>query len=658
MVATVGRLFFPPILIIFGFVMSRNEKVVKNVLFHMLIYIPSLLLLFIEILGHPFVSSYIFKGGGFWVPVIKPNLLTILFYMYIFFAAFFSFALILIFRHKTTSIREKKQTGLVLVGATTTIFFAMILDVILPISGNSLLPLLAPVYCVSWMIFIVIAILRYDLLSIDSSIDIYNLVNSMNDFFILVDREGRILKVNSSLKNSLGIDSDRLINKHYSSLIVENIHNEILYTKKDLLYDKEFLINMGSSGQILVKLSKSRIRNKNSKTIGFVFILHRIDIQKELDIEKERLEEKDNEITKARNEFEILSENSIEGFLLLSPQYEVISYNRSAKSIMSLLYNFQLVKGAKLYELFSSKLDEDDFFYLLGSAKDGEIISEKSYTDTNGEVFYYRLNFLPVLTNNILSSIMVMIIDLSDMRRDEKKIRKMYEIEKEVSDMRKQFIHIVSHEFRTPLGGIQGSVELLERYYDKFDETKRKTTFDHIYESISYITRLLEDVVLYGKKEKFIHNPTLVNFEDICKEVIEELYTIQKIEKMINFTVNFEIGMVLLDKPLIKIVISNLLSNGIKYSPPEKNVDLTVSRLSKETFFILVRDYGMGIPDSDLADIFEPFKRGNNVGTIKGTGLGLAIIKKIVDSNGGTVEIESEVGVGTTVIVLLPYISE
>ena len=161
--------------------------------------------------------------------------------------------------------------------------------------------------------------------------------------------------------NKNSSDSDRLINKHYSSLIVENIHNEILYTKKDLLYDKEFLINMGSSGQILVKLSKSRIRNKNSKTIGFVFILHRIDIQKELDIEKERLEEKDNEITKARNEFEILSENSIEGFLLLSPQYEVISYNRSAKSIMSLLYNFQLVKGAKLYELFSSKLDEDDF---------------------------------------------------------------------------------------------------------------------------------------------------------------------------------------------------------------------------------------------------------------------------------------------------------
>ena len=107
-----------------------------------------------------------------------------------------------------------------------------------------------------------------------------------------------------------------------------------------------------------------------------------------------------------------------------------------------------------------------------------------------------------------------------------------------------------------------------------------------------------------------------------------------------------------MDEKLLRHILSNLLSNAIKYSPSGGTVHFDL--VCEEEVIFRVQDEGIGIPEADRANLFDSFHRASNVGTISGTGLGLAIVKKSVDLHGGTIAVNSEVGVGTTFIVTIP----
>jgi signal transduction histidine kinase len=100
-------------------------------------------------------------------------------------------------------------------------------------------------------------------------------------------------------------------------------------------------------------------------------------------------------------------------------------------------------------------------------------------------------------------------------------------------------------------------------------------------------------------------------------------------------------------------ILSNLLSNALKYSPHGSTIHFELFRQDEEVTF-QIRDQGIGIPQEDQQRLFESFHRAKNVGTIPGTGLGLAIVKKAVDIQGGKITVNSEIGVGSTFTVSLP----
>jgi two-component system, OmpR family, sensor histidine kinase VicK len=104
---------------------------------------------------------------------------------------------------------------------------------------------------------------------------------------------------------------------------------------------------------------------------------------------------------------------------------------------------------------------------------------------------------------------------------------------------------------------------------------------------------------------------------------------------------------------LMRQIISNLVSNALKYSPSDKLIQIKLS-CDAGSAICRVSDEGIGIPLGDLPRLFEPFHRGANVGAISGTGLGLSIAKEAVEKHGGTMSVESEVGKGTTFTVMIP----
>ena len=255
--------------------------------------------------------------------------------------------------------------------------------------------------------------------------------------------------------------------------------------------------------------------------------------------------------------------------------------------------------------------------------------------------------------------------DITDRRLAEAEQQKAFEKQKELAELRSQFISTISHEFRTPLSSIQLTVELLEdQLADVSPEVKAKR-FKRIKCGINRMTQLLEDVLLIGKIEagKQEFNPKPLDLESFCDEIVEEMQSIAGNKQRINFatkTQGVKLRKVQMDEKLVRHILSNLLSNAIKYSKPDTKVQFDLcyvisnSLESKPHIVFRIQDRGIGIPPQDQPKLFESFHRAKNVSLIPGTGLGLAITKNCVTLHGGEISVESTVDVGTTFTVTIP----
>ncbi len=262
------------------------------------------------------------------------------------------------------------------------------------------------------------------------------------------------------------------------------------------------------------------------------------------------------------------------------------------------------------------------------------------------------------ITANLISwdtgqAIRLTMRDVSE-RLEAKALHQEILIEKELRELKNRFVSMVSHEFRTPLATIQLHVDMLRKY--PLEGEKRTQVFGRIQTAITEMLRLIEDVLTYNKAEggwlEFV--PESLDLVEFCGEIIEQTrLTLATHTHEIVFT---NLGMPVplsLDKNLIGQIISNLMSNAVKYSPSGGKIELALE-WHREQVLVRVSDEGIGIAETDQKRLFQSFHRGNNVQGIAGTGLGLAITQQAVRLHGGTIQLESELGKGSTFTVAFP----
>jgi PAS domain S-box-containing protein len=247
-------------------------------------------------------------------------------------------------------------------------------------------------------------------------------------------------------------------------------------------------------------------------------------------------------------------------------------------------------------------------------------------------------------------------MNITERKNIEEEIRKSLTKEKELNQLKSNFITMTSHEFRTPLSTILGCIELLEHYGDQWNKQKKQKYLNRIYSTIHNITRMLDDMLLIGKSEsgKFEFEPNIVNVSQFCSDLIQE-FNLDQNQRIIFKIKPPNIEIVRQDYPidqkLIRQILTNLLSNALKYSEELVNFDLIYE---ENQIIFSIQDYGIGISSQDLKQIFESFHRGKNVGRIQGSGLGLSIVKKAVEIHGGEIIIESTLNQGTLIKVMIP----
>jgi signal transduction histidine kinase len=239
--------------------------------------------------------------------------------------------------------------------------------------------------------------------------------------------------------------------------------------------------------------------------------------------------------------------------------------------------------------------------------------------------------------------------------RAEAEVQRALAQEKELSELKSRFVSMVSHEFRTPLGIITSSAEILEAYLDRLSTEERKSNIRDITQATCHMSRMMEEVLLLGRVEagKMTCRPAPLDLTVFGRRLVDEMASATNNRCSIEFIVSPGLAEAQADEGLLRHIFTNLLNNATKYSPPGSVVTFQIEAQGHLAVFT-VRDRGIGISEADARLLFQAFHRGRNVGDTPGTGLGMTIIKRCVELHRGKIAFESKEGEGTTFLIALP----
>lgn len=275
---------------------------------------------------------------------------------------------------------------------------------------------------------------------------------------------------------------------------------------------------------------------------------------------------------------------------------------------------------------------------------------------------WFWCTFQPVyMDHSEPSAVQIISHDITERKQAEQleaeRVRLTLQLEKEqaFAAQRARLFSIISHEFRTPMTIIQSSSEILSKYHDQLSHEKRQEKTANITAQIRHLDRMLDEIDMLSQANHGFLNyrPQPIQVEKMCRDVLNHLQDSLQPNRSLTLDVTSKDNIALVDEQLMHHALTNLVSNAIKYSPHGGAIHLAVEQTS-DMWLFSVHDSGIGIPEKDKREIFQPFHRASNVGSIKGTGVGLAVVKEVAERHGGSVAFESQVDIGSTFTIFIP----
>lgn len=267
------------------------------------------------------------------------------------------------------------------------------------------------------------------------------------------------------------------------------------------------------------------------------------------------------------------------------------------------------------------------------------------YSDMNGRSL--KAQFAPFVSGGVgADGVVVVIMDITE--------------QKKLDSARKEFVANVSHELRTPLTTVKSYAETL---LENAEKNSMEANFLKVIENeTDRMTRLVKDLLtlsLFDYDKKFL-NKTTFNLNELLEDIISKLkMEIEKHEHTLEFENDTRLPVFYGDRDRLEQVFTNIITNAIKYTPDGGKISVSC-KPHLTSAIVCVADNGIGIPEKDMPRLFERFYRVDKARSRKsgGTGLGLAIAKEIIDAHGGSIDVKSVHGSGTTVKIQMPLYSK
>ena len=229
--------------------------------------------------------------------------------------------------------------------------------------------------------------------------------------------------------------------------------------------------------------------------------------------------------------------------------------------------------------------------------------------------------------------------------------------ERELRELKDNMMRRIAHEFRTPLTIILTSYQMMHRYRDRMDEQMIEGHINKVHNAIRRLTEMLDAIsTLMNHPLDPVFTPMDINAE--IRQIAMDMEQTIGAKHSLRLELDEHVEKVTADRSRMDTIISNLLSNAFIYSPPGTEVTLSLYPDEAGNVILTVSDQGKGLSAYDQSNIFEPFFRGSNAGETSGIGLGLSLVQSMVKLHQGSVQFQSEPGVGTTVTVSLPLVQD
>lgn len=375
---------------------------------------------------------------------------------------------------------------------------------------------------------------------------------------------------------------------------------------------------------------------------------------------EERVEQRTLDL---KNEIE-LRETAQKALVDSQRLYETISknYPNGTISVIDNDYNTAFVEGSELKRLGldpNKLLGQDYRDYIPHSWKD--TISAKLTEAFGGaEIDFeygeddriYRVRCVPLVTvDGTVEQVLIVENNITQEKRAEQEMYATLNKEKQLNELKTDFVSMASHEFRTPLSSILSSAALVGKYTETGQQENRLKHLNKIRNNVQNLTMILNDFLSLERIEGgyIKYNPASTDICEFLESVVEEAQALVKPNQTVEVINKLKCADYEVDAFLLKNALTNLISNAIKYSDGK----VRVQAQDNHGLEIAVTDMGIGISEEDQTNLFNRFYRASNAGQIQGTGLGLNIVKRYVDLMDGKITFESKLGEGSTFKIIL-----
>ncbi len=226
--------------------------------------------------------------------------------------------------------------------------------------------------------------------------------------------------------------------------------------------------------------------------------------------------------------------------------------------------------------------------------------------------------------------------------------------EKDQSELQREFVAMVSHEFRTPLAIIDGTAQRVLRRLDRLTPEDVRKRMNKIRRAVVRVVTLIDSTLNAARLDAGTIKATFIpcDLSSLISQIAKRQMDIAKSHNITVATSGLP-ETITADPSLLDQVFTNLLSNAVKYSPTDSDIEIKAWGDGKDVA-VSIRDTGLGIPANEMSRMFERYFRASTSTGIVGTGIGLNLAKKLVEMHGGTIEVESVEGEGSTFTVRLP----
>jgi len=489
----------------------------------------------------------------------------------------------------------------------------------------------------------------------DSEERFRTVVDNMNDGVVLFDHKGRVVIVNPSAAHILGLSREQLNGQtaidHNWRTIREDGSNfpgeeyPISVVLQTRVAQKNVVMGVyhPKDGLIWIKVNADPVMLGGSFAVLVTFT----DIS-----ELRRTQE---ELKRERDLMRTVIDTSPDAILLKDTEGKVIFSNRAHIDIAA--PPDETMVGKTGFDLFSKETAE-----MIRRDDQSVVTSGKSLFNVEQTIINPKNEKRIVLTTKIpwhapngnIVGLLAIIRDITELKELETKAMELKSEQQRILAMQ-AFINDFSHDFRTPLSIIRSETYLLRKTNDEHKREKYLSAIEkqsdrllHYLDDFLEMTRL--DMEDFASKTERIDANTIV--QAIIHDVAPEFY-----EKGLQLTyqLDTEALPVQINSVHFGRAVLNLVQNAINYTPSGGSISVQTARVD-EQMILTIRDSGIGISESDLPRVFERFYRADKARSAStgGTGLGLSIARKIIEGHQGSIHIDSQVGVGTTVRVTIP----